>query len=68
MLLEFSLKFSLILEFISLQKMSFRGRGGGGGGSRGFGSFGRGGRRGNRGGSNRSGGYDQGPPEQVTGK
>lgn len=41
----------------------FRGRGGGG---RGFGSFGHGGRRENRGGSNRSGGYDLGPPEQLT--
>lgn len=40
--------------------MSFRGRE--------FGSFRRGRRRGNRGGSNRNGGYDQGPPEQVTGK
>ncbi|VDO25077.1 unnamed protein product [Onchocerca flexuosa] len=53
---------------VGTKEMSFRGRGGGGGGSRGFGSFGHGGRRGNRGGSNRSGGYDQGLPEQVTGK
>lgn len=39
--------------------MSFRGRGGKG--------FGYGGRRESRGGGNRGGGYDQGPPEQVTG-
>ncbi|EJW81833.1 hypothetical protein WUBG_07258 [Wuchereria bancrofti] len=44
--------------------MSSRGRSGGS--SRGFGNFGHGGRRGSRGGSNRSSGYDQGPPEQVT--
>ncbi|VDN90797.1 unnamed protein product [Brugia pahangi] len=44
--------------------MSSRGRSGGS--SRGFRNFGHGGRRGSRGGSNRSSGYDQGPPEQVT--